>query len=449
MAFDAHSNLAVSTIATAPAPATSGTTLTVAVGEGARFPVAPFNCTVWPATALPTPVNAEVVRVTARTGDVLTITRAQEATTARSIVAGDLVAATITAKTITDIESGTNFPQIITPSAVVEGTIQAAQFRTVFGGMVYFQGHATLNGTADGSIKLGNVNGDSFDRVQFGGTTAAYPALKRSGAGLAVRLADDTAAADLSAANVLFTNGAAAQIRHTTSAGADTGALTLSAAGGFPSRGGTFAVYGNQFAPGGGTFAGCVEFSAGNVATGAIKFLTGAEQERGRIHASGGLSWGGVPNPGVGNIGAVAFTTGSDARLKDDRGRHTDPDVLRRTVIHDFVWKSDGRPGRGVFAQEAHLVAPFAVTVGTDEVDDDGKLVQPWGVDYSKYVPDLITGWQYHDAVIDDLRAQVVALVRANPRVAVRTFLADDPRPSVYQRIRAAIAGWFPTWITP
>jgi len=105
MAFDAHQNLAYSTIAIAPLPATSGTSLTVAAGDGARFPTTPFNCTVWPTGAIPLQTNGEIIRVTNIVGDVLTITRAQEGTTARAIVVGDQIANTITAKVITDIES--------------------------------------------------------------------------------------------------------------------------------------------------------------------------------------------------------------------------------------------------------------------------------------------------------------------------------------------------------
>ena len=105
MAFDAHKNLAVSTVTTAPSPATSGTSLVVTASEGARFPAPPFNATVWPSAAMPTPANAEVVRVTARASDTLTIVRAQEGTTARAMTAGDLIAASITAKTLTDLET--------------------------------------------------------------------------------------------------------------------------------------------------------------------------------------------------------------------------------------------------------------------------------------------------------------------------------------------------------
>ena len=105
---DAHANFAVSAVATAPSPATSGTSLVVTAGHGSRFPAVPFNATIWPSGSSPDPSNAEIVRVTARSTDTLTITRAQESTTARTVVVGDLIAATITAKTLTDVEDVMN-----------------------------------------------------------------------------------------------------------------------------------------------------------------------------------------------------------------------------------------------------------------------------------------------------------------------------------------------------
>ncbi len=103
--MDAHANLAISTVATAPSPATSGTSLVVAAGEGALFPAAPFNITIWPTGAAPTHANAEIVRCTAVSTDTLTITRAQEGTSARTVVVGDQIANTPTVKVFTDIES--------------------------------------------------------------------------------------------------------------------------------------------------------------------------------------------------------------------------------------------------------------------------------------------------------------------------------------------------------
>lgn len=103
--FDKHANFAYSTVATAPSPADTGTSLTVATGQGSRFPAVPFNVTVWPQASIPTPANAEVIRVTNVTGDVLTITRHQEGSSARSIIIGDQIGNTATNKTFTDLEN--------------------------------------------------------------------------------------------------------------------------------------------------------------------------------------------------------------------------------------------------------------------------------------------------------------------------------------------------------
>jgi hypothetical protein len=371
MAFDAHKNLAITTIIAAPSPPTSGSNISVTAGEGGRFPTVPFNATIWPAGQAPTPINAEVVRVTFRSGDTIGVVRAQEGTTARSIVVGDLIAATVTAKALTDIESGTNFNQFV------------------------------LSGPLDTGIRLATADG------------------------------------------------------------ADTGTLFLTGGGAIvtPARGAFVALAGNEAAGA----AGNLTITAGGSATGAIIFNTGFV-DRGKIHPSGGFSWGGTIDPGPGkflvaagspaaaqphvsldpvgqiqispgttaaaivvsfynsngNVGSIvtngtttSYNTTSDARLKDDRGAlriDQSGDVLRQTVVHEFTWKSDGTPGRGVFAQEAAQVAPFAVTVGTDETDEAGHLMRPWAVDYAKYVPDLIVGWQHHDATLAAISAANAAL---------------------------------------
>ena len=100
--FDLHKNFAASTVAVAPVPPASGTSLTVS--DSSPFPAAPFNCTICPAGEIPTPANAEIVRVTVIAGNVLTIQRIQEGTAARTILEGDQIAATITAKTLADVE---------------------------------------------------------------------------------------------------------------------------------------------------------------------------------------------------------------------------------------------------------------------------------------------------------------------------------------------------------
>jgi len=107
----------------------------------------------------------------------------------------------------------------------------------------------------------------------------------------------------------------------------------------------------------------------------------------------------------------VAYQNMSDQRAKEDLGRATDLTSLRAIVIHDFIWKADGVRDRGVFAQEAHAWFPRAVAEGTDDLAPDGvTLLRPWMTDYSKFVPDLIAGWQQHEQEIAALRAELATL---------------------------------------
>jgi hypothetical protein len=97
-----------------------------------------------------------------------------------------------------------------------------------------------------------------------------------------------------------------------------------------------------------------------------------------------------------GDIGSIsisgtttAYNTTSDAHLKRDLGVAKDT-RLGDLKVRDYEWLADNRKARGVFAQEAFASHPEAVTPG-----DGGR---PWMVDYSKFVPDLIVGWQAHEA---------------------------------------------------
>jgi hypothetical protein len=112
MAFDAKKNFAISLVATAPSPASSGTSLVVTGGDGTKFPAVPFNATIWPINTQPTTANAEIVRVTNIATDTFTITRTQESTSARSVVVGDQIMAGLTVKSLTDIETAAAVTQI-------------------------------------------------------------------------------------------------------------------------------------------------------------------------------------------------------------------------------------------------------------------------------------------------------------------------------------------------
>lgn len=64
-------------------------------------------------------------------------------------------------------------------------------------GIVKFgSGGTKLSTSTDGNLILSNAAGTSFGLLQLGGSTSSYPALKRNGASLESRLADDTAYAN-------------------------------------------------------------------------------------------------------------------------------------------------------------------------------------------------------------------------------------------------------------
>lgn len=90
-----YADLSTSLVATAPSPATTGTSLVVTAGHGARFPTAPFYATAHPDGVFPTFDNAEIVQVTGKSTDTLTIVRAQKSTTAKSIAIGWRISASI------------------------------------------------------------------------------------------------------------------------------------------------------------------------------------------------------------------------------------------------------------------------------------------------------------------------------------------------------------------
>jgi hypothetical protein len=97
-------NFSYSTIAVAPSPATSGTSLTVSSGEGALFVIG-RPAVIYPTGLPPLSTNAEIVTVTNIVGDVLTITREQESTTARTVVVGDQIAQMLTAAEFNALET--------------------------------------------------------------------------------------------------------------------------------------------------------------------------------------------------------------------------------------------------------------------------------------------------------------------------------------------------------
>lgn len=82
-----------------------------------------------------------------------------------------------------------------------------------------------ITSDSDGVLKLQDNAASNFSRLQFGGTTSSFPALKRSAAGIDVRLADDSAYAALTSGN--HTLAAAALLSITSGTNQRAGNATL------------------------------------------------------------------------------------------------------------------------------------------------------------------------------------------------------------------------------
>ena len=107
--FDQHTNFAYSTVQSGSGVIGSSSATTLVIAGAGDLPdpaLGQYNVVVWPASLQPLSSNAEIMRVTAKSGTTLTVTRAQEGTTAlSSIAAGHQVAQNITRKWFTDLEA--------------------------------------------------------------------------------------------------------------------------------------------------------------------------------------------------------------------------------------------------------------------------------------------------------------------------------------------------------
>ena len=134
--MDSLKNFAYSLVATAPSPATSGTSLVVTAGQGSYFPTAPFDATIWPSGVQSSNTNAEIVRVTNVSTDTFTITRAQYGTSAQSIAVGYQIAQTVDANLLNQLAplSGATFTGNVTAPAHIASGLTGATAATRYVG---------------------------------------------------------------------------------------------------------------------------------------------------------------------------------------------------------------------------------------------------------------------------------------------------------------------------
>lgn len=93
-------------------------------------------------------------------------------------------------------------------AATFAGNITASGEVTIGANQEYhWSGSSQIDSPSDGVIRLIDAAGTSFSRLQFGGTTSSFPALKRNGADIEFRSADDTVRCSLLASSGTFSSG--------------------------------------------------------------------------------------------------------------------------------------------------------------------------------------------------------------------------------------------------
>jgi len=147
------------------------TSITLLTGHGARLPDPPFNAVWWNATDFPDPsddIGVEIVRVTAKSGEILTITRAQEGTDASDhslpgktyqMIAG------LTGKTVSDLISllgdvfGSGIAVLVLPDE--------SRLRLRFSSSRFLQVDTNTIELQSTDIKAGDVEGEGNSSYYF------------------------------------------------------------------------------------------------------------------------------------------------------------------------------------------------------------------------------------------------------------------------------------------
>lgn len=98
------------------------------------------------------------------------------------------------------LSAGPTFTGTLNAAAVAATSLVSTnQVTAGVNSYINFLGRSAITSPSDGVLYLQNNASNDFARLQFGGTTSSFPALKRSSTTLAIRLADDSADAPMTA----------------------------------------------------------------------------------------------------------------------------------------------------------------------------------------------------------------------------------------------------------
>lgn len=145
-----YENFSYGTVQTAPSPATSGTSLVLNSGEGVRFKEG--WAWLFPPATQPLISNAEIVQITNISTDTLTIVRAQQDTTAKSVAVGWQVAQGLTRDDVYSIINRISYGVDAGSSDAYAITLSPAQTSYVAGRVISFMPNTTNTGAATLSV---------------------------------------------------------------------------------------------------------------------------------------------------------------------------------------------------------------------------------------------------------------------------------------------------------
>jgi hypothetical protein len=159
-------------------------------------------------------VNAQAFRIYNTFTDASNYERGKVAWSANVLQIGTENAGTGLARAL-ELQTGGTTKLIINTSTSVESSagisiFSSADFRAASSGSFYWNGRTNITSPSNGTILIGNLAQNDFGRMMFGSTTSSFPALKRNGASLETRLADDSSYAPHAMQYLDITDGIAA-----------------------------------------------------------------------------------------------------------------------------------------------------------------------------------------------------------------------------------------------
>ena len=131
----------------------ASTSITVTTGQGALFPAVSAGSYFY-ATLVDSSNNLEIVKVTARSGDTMTVARAQEGTVARAYAAADKIELRVTAAGLGNLVQ-LDGNQTVTGNKTFSGSIALSgggSLAGTFSGTATFSGTITFSNTVTASV---------------------------------------------------------------------------------------------------------------------------------------------------------------------------------------------------------------------------------------------------------------------------------------------------------